>query len=680
MRDDSHGADRIGAVSHDTDKLIRQLSLVAFLMAERRPLTAREIKSVVEGYSEMSDEAFARRFYSDRSELVALGVPLHSQRDEFTGEELYTLRAEQYFLPKLDLDDEELAALQIALHLLDGQFAYAEPLRLALQNLALGRPTQLEAAPESALRVEVRDPDYSDEMSGRLTKLEGAISKQRTVRFTYWSISRDRTRERTVNPYALLPEAGSWYLIGRDLDEDDERTFRVSRIIGDIRFATRRERDFRMPEYDPSGFRGRQPWQYGEDKGEAEIELDHDTAWWVERMVERGDVADGVFGTPYSRLDLLAGWVLRQEGRARPLSPPELVDVVNDGLERVLQRHEGEPTKPPRPKARQEVEPLDRPAGPLAPERFGVLQALLAHLLARCGDEPRAIIPAQELVDRFHIPPDQLDDHLQLLNLVNFGGGCYAVYASLDGDDVRVDKELFGDAFRRAPRLTPLEARAIRLALEFVGPMIAAEAQTPLERVRRKLEETFGEFGQQEEAEDVPEAASEEEQLIRTFSQAIREQRLVEIEYVAVGEETSIRVVEPHALERELPWWYVHSWDRTRDAQRSFRLDRMRRAELLKETFDPRPGLEPRKLRDVRVARVLFDPEVARWRIERGALPLARGYALEEVGVGGTDWFVGEILSHRGFAEVLEPEDLRREVASRAKKLKAALAKKPARA
>ena len=678
MRDDGHGVDRIGVVSHDTDKLIRQLSLVAFLMAERRPLTAREIKSVVEGYSEMSDEAFARRFYSDRSELVALGVPLHSQRDEFTGEELYTLRAEQYFLPKLDLDDEELAALQIALHLLDGQFAYAEPLRLALQNLALGRPTQLEATPESGLRVEVRDPDYSDEMSGRLTKLEGAISKQRTVKFTYWSISRNRTRERTVNPYALLPEAGSWYLIGRDLDEEDERTFRVSRIVGDIRFATRRERDFRMPEYDPSDFRGRQPWQYGEAKGEAEVELDSDTAWWVERMVERGEVADGSFTTPYSRLDLLAGWVLRQAGRARPLSPPELVDEVAAGLDRVLERHGGEPTKPPRPKARPEAEELDRPAGPLAPERFGVLQALLAHLLARCGDETQATIPAQELVERFNIPYEQLDDHLQLLNLVNFGGGCYAVYASLDGDDVRVDKELFGDAFRRPPRLTPLEARAIRLALEFVGPMIAAEAQTPLERVRKKLEDTFGEFAMPEATE--PEAGTEEEQLIRTLSQAIREQRLVEIEYIAVGEETSIRVVEPHALERELPWWYVHSWDRTREGQRSFRLDRMRRAELLDETFEPRPGLEPRKLRDVRVAKVLFDPEVARWRIERGALPLARGYALEEIGVGGTDWFAGEILSHRGFAEVLEPADLRKEVAARAKKLKGVLAKRPARA
>src|ERR671915_513012 len=116
-------------------------------MAERRPLTARDVKGNVEGYSEMSDEAFARRFYSDRAELIALGVPLHSQRDEFTGEELYTLRSEQYFLP----------ALQTALYLLEGKFAYAEPLRLALQNLALGRRTALEPATESEVRVSVRD-------------------------------------------------------------------------------------------------------------------------------------------------------------------------------------------------------------------------------------------------------------------------------------------------------------------------------------------------------------------------------------------------------------------------------------------------------------------------------------------------------------------------------------------
>src|SRR2546429_8521849 len=231
-------------------------------MAERRPLTARDVKSNVEGYSEMSDEAFARRFYSDRAELHALGVPLHSQRDEFTGEELYTLRSEQYFLPKLELEDDELAALQTAFYLLEGKFAYAEPLRLALQNLALGRPGFSDAPTQTASRVEVLDPDYSPETPGRLAKLENAISRQRTVRFDYWSISRDKESERSLNPYALLNDNGLWYVVGHDLDRKEIRTFRVSRIRGDIKFATRRGRDVRAPaEFDLGPFRGRPPWQ-----------------------------------------------------------------------------------------------------------------------------------------------------------------------------------------------------------------------------------------------------------------------------------------------------------------------------------------------------------------------------------------------------------------------------------
>jgi predicted DNA-binding transcriptional regulator YafY len=667
-------------LSHDTDKLIRQLSLVAFLMAERRPLTARDIKSTVEGYSEMSDEAFARRFYSDRTELINLGVPLHSQRDEFTGEELYTLRSENYFLPELRLEEDELAALQTALYRLEGEFAYSEPLRLALQNLALGRPGLDEERTETAVRIAVRDPDYSPEMSGRLTKLENAIAKRRTVKLPYYSIARDVESERTVNPYALLHDRESWYVIGLDQDAEDIRTFRVSRVRGDIRFATRRERDFRAPtDFEPAGYRGRHDWQFGEIVGEAEIELDPNTAWWAERMIELGEVEGDVFKTPYAGLDALAGWVLRQEGRARPLAPPALVKEVERGLGRAVEVHEGEPSKPPRAAAAKKpgAEP-ERPAGPVTAERFGVLQALLAYLLDSCGERPSGTIPADELVERFHIPPDQLDDHLQLLNLVNFGGGCYAVYASLEDGVVRVDKELFGDTFRKPPRLTPLEARAIQLALEFVGPSIAAQANTQLDRVRQKLADTFGEFDVEEPPDRI--ALSEEEGLIATLSKAIAEHRVVEIEYTAVGEETSVRVIEPHALERELPWWYVHSWDRTRDAQRSFRLDRMRRAELLEKSFEPRGEVVPQKLRDVSTARVLFSPVVGRWRVERGAHPLAKGYALEEVRFGSLDWLVGEILSYRGEAEVLEPVELRREVLQRAKRLKSLLGKKPARA
>ena len=658
-------------MSHDTDKLIRQLSLVAFLMAERRALTARDVKSNVEGYSEMSDEAFARRFYSDRAELLSLGVPLQSQRDEFTGEELYTLRQEQYFLPQLELEDEELAALQTALYLLEGQFAYAEPLRLALQNLALGRPGFAEAPTATAGRVEVLDPDYSPEMPGRLAKLEGAISKQRTVKFEYWSISRDVVTERTLNPYALLPDNGIWYVVGRDLDRDDIRTFRVSRIRGEIKFATRRERDFRTPaDFDIEAYRGRPPWQIGDPVGEARIEVRGDTAWWVQRAYgTTGHFEDGVFVTEYSSLPLLASWVLRQDGRAVPLEPDELRREVATALRRVRDGHEGPAPKPAAERPVKEHELTgDRPAGPVAPERFAVLQALLAFLLAACGEEKEAQIPAAEILERFPIPADELEEHLSLLNLVNFGGGCYTVYAELRDADVHVDKELWGDTFRLPPRLTPLEARAIRLALEYVGPMIAADAHTPLARVRRKLEETFGQFELAQTPE--PHVERAEEDLVSTLARGMREHRLVEIEYQKeVDAQPSTRLVEPYSLERQLPNWYVHTWDRSSDAERSFRLDRMRSAKLTRERFEPREGFEPTRLRDARSARVLYAPEVARWAIERGARRLADKSALRELPVGSDEWLESEILSQRGAAVVLEPAELRSRIAARARAL-----------
>src|SRR5438132_1578426 len=535
-------------MSHDTDKLIRQLSLVAFLMADRRPLTARDVKQNVEGYSEMSDEAFARRFYSDRAELLALGVPLQSQRDEFTGEELYTLRSERYFLPPLNLTDDELAALQTCLYLLEGQFAYAEPFRLALQNLTLGRPGFREAPTEIAERVEVRDPDYSPELAGRLSKLEGAISKQRTVKFEYWSIARDERRERTIDPYALLPHEGGWYVVGRDHGPDAIRTFKVSRIRRDIKFATRRERDFRLPkDFNAAKHRPPPPWQMGAAVGEARIELSGDTAWWVERTYRppHGRVEGGVFVTRYADLSHLAAWILRLDGRAVPIEPPELRRAVAAGLRRVIERHTGPPPVPAKPKPRPDEEAPDRPTGPVNPERFGVLQSLLAFLLAACGEESSTVIPASELIARFpQIPEEALEEHLSLLNLVNFGGGCYAVYAELRGDEIRVDKELFGDTFRSPPRLTPLEARA---------------------------------------------------------------------------------------------------------------------------------GFEPVRLRDARVARIVYSPAVARWEVERGAQPLADGTALMEQKVGSAEWLVSEILRFLGEAVVVEPEDLRKLVASRAKALLSSL-------
>ena len=664
-------------MSHDADKLIRQLSLVAFLMAERRPLTARDVKGNVEGYSEMSDEAFARRFYSDRAELTALGIPLTSQRDEFTGEELYTLRSEHYFLDELELDEDELAALQTALYTLEGKFAYAEPLRLALQNLALGRPGFRHAPTATAERVRVTAPDYSPELAARLSKLEAAISKQRTIQFRYWSPGRERETERRLNPYALRLDEGVWYVVGHDLDREAMRTFRVARIRSDIRFATRRERDFRQPEqFDVEAHRVARPWQIGPRAGTARIEVQGDTAWWVHRtFADAGTVDGGFFETEYSTLGPLVSWILRQNGRAIPLEPPELRDDVADALRALRDGHTGAPPETARERRVEARVVTERqPAGPVAPERFGVLQALLAHLLAACGDERTTMLEADELAERFSIPREELQSTLSLLNLVNFGGGCYTVYAEVDEETgrVRVDKELYGDVFRKPPKLTPLEARAIRLAIEYIGPTIAADAHTPLERVRRKLEETFGQF---ELSTAAPTAAgSEEERLVKALSTGADKRRVVEVEYLKEGDEgPSTRLVEPYTIERELPVWRVHTWDRTVDGPRTYRLDRMRSARLTNERFEPREGFDPNYLSEPALARLWHAPSIARWKLERGARQLTDKAALSDVTFKTEEWLVSEVLADRGETIVLEPAAMRRVIADRARSLGAEL-------
>ena len=649
-------------MSHDTDKLIRQLSLVAFLMAERRPLTARDVKGNVEGYSEMSDEAFARRFYSDRAELTALGVPLNSQRDEFTGEELYTLRSEHYFLDQLELDEDELAALQTALYTLEGKFAYAEPLRLALQNLALGRPGFRHAPTATAERVRVTAPDYSPELAARLSKLETAISKQRTIQFRYWSPGRDRETERRLNPYALRLDEGVWYVIGHDLDRDATRTFRVARIRSDIRFATRRERDYRLPpDFDVEAHRVARPWQIGPNVGTARIEVQGDTAWWVHRtLADAGTVVDGVFETPYATLGPLVSWILRQNGRAVPLEPAELRDEVRDALVLLRERHTGPAPEPARERRVSEARPSAerQPAGPVAPERFGVLQALLAHLLAACGDEndgATSTPTSSRSGSRCRARSSRRRSRSSTSSTSAAAATRSTPRSTRTTNRVRVDKELYGDVFRKAPKLTPLEARAIRLAIEYVGPTIAADAHTPLERVRRKLEETFGQF----ELAPAPSTQAGERRG-GARPDALRRRREAPARRARVPEggrrgavHAPGRAVHDRAGAALLARPHLGPHGRrargrtgsTGCARPRSRRSASRRAWASTRTTSPSPH----------VARLWHGPPIARWKLERGARALTDRSALADVTFKTEEWLLSEVLADRGETVVVEP-------------------------
>src|ERR1700753_2776720 len=191
----------LGRVAKDTEKLIRQLSLISFLMAQGRPVSALEIKREVEGYSDMNDDAFARRFYADRAELESLGIVLGVEKpgEGFFEAELYSLPPENFYLDAISFSDAEPAARSVAggglpapapalLLLTDGGFPSAEPLRLALQQVAWGHPNPLAEGERAPVEMAMTAGAGGRDLSQRLSKIETAISRRKTIEVTYFTM------------------------------------------------------------------------------------------------------------------------------------------------------------------------------------------------------------------------------------------------------------------------------------------------------------------------------------------------------------------------------------------------------------------------------------------------------------------------------------------------------------
>ena len=244
----------------------------------------------------MNEDAFARRFYADRSELESLRIQLTVERpaDGAAEQENYSLRPENFHLPPIAFTDKELAALQTALSLLDGEFAYAEPLRLALQQITWGRPSPLRAPEQRSVALGITASAGGHDLSARLAKVETAIFRNKTIVFDYYTMERDEVSTRRVDPYHLLFQGGQFYLLGYAHERKAIRVFRLSRIRGKVSYATKAEHDFHRPaDFDPRAYANRADWQLGEERGVAEILICERIAWQVERHFGRyGEICE----------------------------------------------------------------------------------------------------------------------------------------------------------------------------------------------------------------------------------------------------------------------------------------------------------------------------------------------------------------------------------------------------
>ena len=667
-------------MAKDTEKLIRQLSLISYLMAERRPVTASEIRRDVEGYSDMTEDAFARRFYADRAELDALGIHLTVDKpaDGFSEQENYSLAPEAFHLPAIEFTDGERAALQTALTLLDGEFAYAEPLRLALQQITWGRPSPLGSDLRQTIGLGITASAGGAELSARLAKIDTAIYRRKRIEFEYYTMQTDATALRKVDPYHLLFEGGQFYLVGHSHERDDVRVFKLSRIRGKVAYATKAEHDFQRPaDFDPRRYAGRTPWQLGDAIDTAEIWVSDDVSWYVERQFGAyGELRDNVFHTAYAIPRLVISWALGLRHHARIDGPPALVEEARERVDRIVERHRGEPPAmtpaPPQPVAEAEANGRARgeAAGTIRPERFARLVTLASVLIAagRAGRRLRV----DEVCDQLKMSPQELREDISVLNVVNFGGGAYVIYAEvLPSGEIEVDPEPYSDTFDRPARLLPIEAKALVAAIDLLNL-----AQPELGSAREKVVAALGHDPVEEGLQITSPTVADD--VAHTVERAVHENRLLRFEYWSGEERFSERQVEPYALFNGREAWYVAAFE---DRLKHFRLDRIKSAVALDEHFERRLDLDP--IADVggwprtgeiagsRIARVWIAPEQARWAREERTVVAENedGSIVVELPFQGIDYLVKEILKEAGDAAVLEPAEAREAVLAAAERL-----------
>ncbi len=204
-------------------KAERLFNLVIALLNTERFRDQSWIRAKVEGYRDATtDEAFFRMFERDKTELRDLGIPLQT-----SSEGAYRILRGEFQMPAIAFTAGEKAALALAGRLWETS-VLGDAGREALRKLGDASGDSLDAS-LAPLRPRVRTADPA------FQPLYSAVRRQSPVDFDYRKGNSATVDHRQVQPWGLVSWRGRWYLVGLDADRNEQRTFRLSRIVGDVR-------------------------------------------------------------------------------------------------------------------------------------------------------------------------------------------------------------------------------------------------------------------------------------------------------------------------------------------------------------------------------------------------------------------------------------------------------------
>ncbi|MDP2401009.1 MAG: WYL domain-containing protein [Actinomycetota bacterium] len=321
----------------------RIINLALVLAAARGSVDADRIRRDVAGYpppETQDEEAFKRMLERDKEHLRDAGFSIESD-----AEGNYRLDAAATFAAPLQFSAAEKVLVRaVGTAMLDDpSFPFAEDLHIALAKLA---ETDDPTIPAVTARGADEDPGYQAET---VASLAGAVSSAKRVSFDYTnSLGQDKHHE--VEPYGLFARDGRWYLVGRDTEIDETRTYTVARARRlSVNVARPKSPDFVRPQDFRVETFVRQPFQYGSDDLTVTIDFDPGVAWRADALLgagpgeERDGGESSVRRTVHVRdRQRLLRWLVENGPGLSVVSPPDLAEELRSGLTLAVEAHGGD--------------------------------------------------------------------------------------------------------------------------------------------------------------------------------------------------------------------------------------------------------------------------------------------------------------------------------------------------
>jgi proteasome accessory factor B len=345
----------------------RLLSLMAVLLDARGPLTLEEIQTRLPDDYGPTDEpadpdperekgfqAGRRKFLRDKEALADMGVVVRYTPDDGFDQAGYWLQPDDIRMPEVHLAPDEVRTLRNAARLVAGVdgFPLAHDLEMALAKLDAAMAGADLTGPDDdelarSIRYQHRRVIQGTNPDRTLATLADAVVTRRVLRIQYRAVGADAA-EREVEPYALFLRRGVWYLVGWCRLRDAIRVFDVHRMHGAAPVG-KPQAFAPPPDFDLARWRDAEPWELEvHPPVTVRLHLDRSVAGLANSRFPRAQVverpADGavVIDCTVTHNDALIGFLMSLWGRARIVSPADLVRAFHERVRGLVAAHDGE--------------------------------------------------------------------------------------------------------------------------------------------------------------------------------------------------------------------------------------------------------------------------------------------------------------------------------------------------